>query len=682
MTRTGEPLGPWWLERQLDPDSADFTPGSARVNVTHRDWLQLGTVGTAARAIVDPRGLVTPTDASWSLDWWIGADDRWHVPAREVAVRQQRLETAPIVETAMRVPGGDAIHRVFAVQGASGPLLVVEIENRTSIPFAVALAIVPYNAGSGGRVRTIVVDGDTVVVDGRIAMLLPKPPARMTADCIGGALASVVGGDATAPSSHEVVSCDDGTANAALIFPLPHTVVLRVVLPMRRDAAPDRDREMSTRVPSWDEVARGWRTQVDRGPHIDLPDDRFQHAFDAARRDLLLLPAGEDVTTWPGAALPWTTRSRVLEALDHLGFHSETEAVLAAFPDEQRLDGAIVSSDDAMAANGAALRSLALHWQITRDGGLIEQLIGPVAKAGHWIEKRRGARRRSLLGEGRYLDAFWSISGLSAIAPVLATIGQPEVAEDLQTFAVRLTTDLDAALGSALDLHAIGNLAAAALGVWAADDDRVRELVDITHERWLVDGMVIDPDGWGLSPHLTLELAMVNLLTDDPRAAARVIALIDSASPVGTWPEVIHPRSGGGSRGCGHDPLTTAAFCSFVRAMLVREDRGGLALCSVVPDSWLGQSWEVRDMPTAFGRLGFAVRWHGERPAILWELEPHDGINAVELAVPGLDATWSSSDLRGEALLAPVGRSDDDETKTPTQPPVQSGGTEASSSFA
>ena len=27
---------------------------------------------------------------SWTLDWWIGADDRWRVPAREPAVRQRR----------------------------------------------------------------------------------------------------------------------------------------------------------------------------------------------------------------------------------------------------------------------------------------------------------------------------------------------------------------------------------------------------------------------------------------------------------------------------------------------------------------------------------------------------------------------------------------------------------------
>ncbi len=108
MSRSGEPLGPWWLERQLDPESPDFESGADALNVTHRDWVQLGTVSTPERAVVDPRGLVSPGPVGWSLDWWIGADDRWHVPSREVAVRQQRIDGAPVIETSMRIPGGRA----------------------------------------------------------------------------------------------------------------------------------------------------------------------------------------------------------------------------------------------------------------------------------------------------------------------------------------------------------------------------------------------------------------------------------------------------------------------------------------------------------------------------------------------------------------------------------------------
>jgi hypothetical protein len=87
---------------------------------------------------------------------------------------------------------------------------------------------------------------------------------------------------------------------------------------------------------------------------------------------------------------------------------------------------------------------------------------------------------------------------------------------------------------------------------------------------------------------------------------------------------------------------------------LVVDGGDGLALSPAVPADWLGQGWELHDAPTRFGRLSYAVRWHGERPALLWHLEPHPGLEAVRLTIPGLDPAWSSTAAKGDALLAPV----------------------------
>ena len=62
-------------------------------------WTPLGTLDGAARARVDAAGLVQVDGAAWSLDWWIGAEDRWHVPAREAAVRQELVGNSPVVAT-------------------------------------------------------------------------------------------------------------------------------------------------------------------------------------------------------------------------------------------------------------------------------------------------------------------------------------------------------------------------------------------------------------------------------------------------------------------------------------------------------------------------------------------------------------------------------------------------------
>ena len=63
---------------------------------------------------------------------------------------------------------------------------------------------------------------------------------------------------------------------------------------------------------------------------------------------------------------------------------------------------------------------------------------------------------------------------------------------------------------------------------------------------------------------------------------------------------------------------------------------------------------ELHDAPSGAGRFGYAVRWHGERPALLWELVPDRPDRPVRIVAPGLDPAWSSTDPVGEALLAPM----------------------------
>src|SRR2546421_2576742 len=90
-TRAAAQLGmdgvwPWWLERQLDPRSPAFVPRGhlpLLTNVTGRAWTMVGNPGSSRKAIVDPRGLITPWYDGWSLDWWVEADDGWHLPSRD-----------------------------------------------------------------------------------------------------------------------------------------------------------------------------------------------------------------------------------------------------------------------------------------------------------------------------------------------------------------------------------------------------------------------------------------------------------------------------------------------------------------------------------------------------------------------------------------------------------------------
>jgi hypothetical protein len=78
-------------------------------------------------------------------------------------------------------------------------------------------------------------------------------------------------------------------------------------------------------------------------------------------------------------------------------------------------------------------------------------------------------------------------------------------------------------------------------------------------------------------------------------------------------------------------------------------DRGRL-LSAGIPRRWLGANFEVHRIPTgARSTVSFAVRWHGERPAVLWE--QHGDLQ--RLSAPGVDPDWSTVEASGEALWAP-----------------------------
>jgi hypothetical protein len=107
----------------------------------------------------------------------------------------------------------------------------------------------------------------------------------------------------------------------------------------------------------------------------------------------------------------------------------------------------------------------------------------------------------------------------------------------------------------------------------------------------------------------------------------------------------------------GHDPGAVAARASAVLDLAVRDDPDGPALLVAWPQQWWGRPLEAHGVRTRHGAVSFGLRWHGQRPAILWEIVPGPGVDvdvAPVLTAPVLDPTWRGEGWTGEALLAEV----------------------------
>lgn len=128
---------------------------------------------------------------------------------------------------------------------------------------------------------------------------------------------------------------------------------------------------------------------------------------------------------------------------------------------------------------------------------------------------------------------------------------------------------------------------------------------------------------------------------------------------------LVHLRSKAGSSwrwgrdACGDSPHVRAqivlGLASWCRRVRPTEPGGTIDLLTGMRPQWYGQSLSFSRMPTAGARLSCALRWHGARPALLWEFDG-DMPAGFSVTCTQLDASFSSTDRSGEALLeAPPG---------------------------
>ena len=189
---------------------------------------EIGVVGGRRCLGVSPAGSVL-TPAGLVIDWWIGAEDRWHLVPDEAAVRQSLGDDGVVIETRCKVPGGDVVHRVAAVPSGGSVLARIEIENATPVPVAIAAVVRAQVSG------TVVFGTDTITVDGAVVLRAGRSIARaLVAADLPDAFRRTAAGEAV-----PVAALGDDTAGtvAIAIFPVPHTATLRLAVASGPDDA-------------------------------------------------------------------------------------------------------------------------------------------------------------------------------------------------------------------------------------------------------------------------------------------------------------------------------------------------------------------------------------------------------------------------------------------------------------
>lgn len=254
------------------------------------DAVTVGVLGQRWRATVTPWGAVEQWDDLGRLDWYVAADDRWHVPADEPTVRQRSIDGTPVVETRVRIPSGDAVQRVYAVADHGG-LTIVEVENDSPLPIAVAF--------TGAELCAI------------------RPPTDVP----------IKGIDLHGPVT---------------TFPVGHRATLTVALVH----SPGGPKALPANLSTAAQVSRGWLALCERASRLLLPDGALGESVVRARCELLLCGPDEPTADPVGFLIGVGELVRMgSRAEDWMPDVAEAVAGLAAQLDDVLLDAALDAAD-------------------------------------------------------------------------------------------------------------------------------------------------------------------------------------------------------------------------------------------------------------------------------------------------------------------------------------------------
>ncbi len=582
-------------------------PGA--LNLSYRNWTQIGLPDRDALGVVDPGGWLTPWPAAPSVAVWAGdARKMWTLGPLPgwgedpgLRIRQHRLDGGPFVRTT-------AERREIRVQVDVFPALVqgevvfgvtarVRLMAPAARPVRLGFAIRPANPEGPSPICELVREGDGWwKVDGRPMLFVPRPghevrlatwEAGDVYAMVGGRLRE--GGVRHASDARTKVTCARGQATGVEIY----RVNLAASESFKRTVwcAPTTEASPVLR--------RASATQLFTGARAD-----WQGVLRSGAR---LEPAAH-------GRLLEAARSTLLASVGSVGLVGKDVPVAIA----------------ALGRLGHLRRAARMIRRLTMDEGpMVLAAVDHVGLSGDrtllrvlWPALRRAAR--TLERQGATVS---SVAGLRATAVAARWLGEQDEERRLALLTGRLLEELRGDLSSHGDADVLSAVWPA--GLISATEGVVVAAVERIQRRTLQAGVFDDALG-GIHVARTCWLGQVALLAGEPGAPRRLDYLAEHAFDTGAWPEAFHPHRGGVA-GSGDDLGAAAEVALLCRNLVVQEEGNTLHLFRGADRRWFDGETVCEGLPTRFGsidlharrgHLKLDCRWR-RRPRVVWH-KPDD----------------------------------------------------------
>jgi GH15 family glucan-1,4-alpha-glucosidase len=647
---------PYWVDRQYDEAGTSYVPGTVlSTNLTHRNWTAIGALDSEREPIVDPTGLLTPWYDSWSTDFWVGKNEYLIVPSKNDEVYQYLVKQLPIVVSQfvkkdLRIRTKAFVHTYKGEEIVSHSISLENLETK-DVSVSLFVNIRPYNPEGISIIHEICyVEKENIFrVNGNDALFLLKKPDRVFCS-------NQAGGDtsweAFSERKREMISCKHGLASAFAEYRLGLAAGEVKEIEVRAMTTPKPSSAINREVInelSYQEIKRQviseWEERLSKSIYIRLPYQKMQNSFNGNKAHLYLFIDGTSIT--PG---PYTYHHEwfrddayMLTALDKMGFCEEAERILRNYPERQRSDGYFLSQEGEWDSNGQALWTYYQHFLYTRKRDFLENIYESAYYGYLWIKKKR-VKETGLLPPGYsaehfgpndtfYWDNFWALAGLKGFYSIAEELGRKKVVRQVQNEIADYEKAVFSSLQSLqkkfsfplipsspnrdIDSSIVGSIVALyPLRLVPPRDEKMTGTLQVLRKKYQQNQAffhrVIHS---GYNVYLTLQIAECYLFRRSSRLLPIAQWVMDTISGTGSFPEAIHPVTGGGCMGDGHHGWACAELLHLIRNILFFEEENGLVITPVMYHRWMeaGETIEVDKAPSYFGTIHFIIESKSDR---------------------------------------------------------------------
>ncbi len=400
------------------------------------------------------------------------------------------------------------------------------------------------------------------------------------------------------------------------------------------------------------ECASSWERELSSMARFETARSEWNQAAKIFGGYLLSLQTGDSIT--PGIftydQFWFRDAAYMLRALSHWNLLEPVERVLQSYPARQKRDGFFKSHEGEWDSNGQAIWSLVSHWKLTGNRELLEATYPSMKRGALWIEKKRrvGLKNRLMppgfsaehLGPADYYywDNLWSIAALQELTRAAGDLNQSEDAARFAREASLYRKDLleisreereregflAAGPHRTADAGMICNICLLyPLELDLFPGEEVRRTVRHIHEHYFHKNLFFHPiihSGYNI--YLSLQMAQSLFRLGELKAARQILkASLKKRTEMWTYPEAIHPRTGGGVMGDGFHGWAFAEFLSLLKDFTLLEREHRLLIFPGLKKK------ELMGAPLRFGP--FPVQ--GSRLRMKGEMEESRGVLQVEL---------------------------------------------------